>query len=562
MGIGEKIANILTKGALSQARETEGILRDTLGLSKHRLNNIGEVVNLGQHIQQELSNNGWVRLQAGEVEGQPSRDVVTSFSDSAIKFWLYDGIVNAAVRMRSDFTLGTGFQMPVARKPDTRGDIDKQAQDVIKAFWRHPYNQKRSFSAGAQKKADNALLIYGNAFLLAKPDPECVFRLRYFYPDEITDVVVDPDDGITPVWFVREYTPVSYDEQGRIDGGVGKTLRICYRAYDSTNGVLDDDYAESLRPSKVPSAVGAIHHAMSMSLPWWNMGVSSLSPVLQWASMLRELKIGQAALVRAAQSMPIIEQLSGTGYQQSQHKARAKTDWGENSSGASVPYAPGSVRVEGPNRQIKFMDTPTRAGEAQTNSTLLLKHVAAGIGFPPHYYGDMSEANLATATSLELPVKVMVESLHTEKAEFIKELVWSALRQRFGTKGSVAYTEDDLYVDVGKPNITREDLTVLANALAMFLPYDLVTEETAARAANETLGTANVDEEIAQLRPDWEAKRELDEEMAKAQVQAANDPLSGSVGNAGPGSARTRANNARAQTARKAGTLPKIQAGR
>lgn len=558
MGIRELIGDWVSGGALSKARRTEGALRDTLGLS-HHIDNLHEVVNLGQHIQRELADKGWQRLSTGEIEGQPTRDVIDAFGAMAAKFWLHDGIVNCGIRQRGDFVLGAGFGMPTARKPG-EDTIVEPAQKVIKDLWRHPYNWRTMFSSVAQRRADNALLIYGNSFVLARPDPQAVFKLRHFYPTEITDLILDPDDGTTPIWIIREYTPIKYDDDGRVGNANGKQVRVAYRCYASENGVVEDDYADSLFPKNCRRGVGSVLHQMSMALPWWTWGVSALSPVLQWASMLRDLKIGQAALVRAAQSMPIIEQLSGTGYQQSQHAARAKTDWGEQASGYTVPPAPGSVRIQGPNRQIKFMDTPTRAGEAQTNTALMLKHISAGLGFPPHYFGDMSEANLATATSLELPVKIMVEALHAEKGEFIQELMWMAINARF-PEGEAAYDEDDLYVNVGKPNISREDITAVANALQFFLPNSLITDETAARTSLETLGVSGVDHEIDQLRPRWEEERQYRDEMRKAQLEQAENPQPGNVATGKPGSARSRANNARAQTMSKAGTLSKVQRG-
>jgi len=558
MGLRERIGDWISGGALSNARHVESVLKDILGIDNYKYD-IEETVNLAYHIQKELTEKGWLRISNNDVGDQPDRDVIDTFGATAAKFWLHDGIVNCGIRQRSDFVLGVGFAMPTARKLGSE-DVVEPAQSAIKDMWRHPYNQRTTFSTTAQKRADNALLIYGNSFILAKPDPKAVFRLRYLYPTEVTDVIIDPDDGITPVWFIREYTPLKYDEDGRIGNVNGKQVRIAYRCYASENGVLEDDYADSLFPKNCKRGIGSILHRMSMALPWWSWGVSSLSPVLQWASMLRDLKIGQAALVRAAQSMPVIEQLSGTSYQQSQHAARAKSDWSPSASGMSVPPAPGSVRIQGPNRQIQFVDTPTRAGEAQTNSSLLLKHVSAGLGFPPHYFGDMSEANLATATSLELPVKVMVESLYAETGEFMSQLAWMAIRARFGT-GSVGYSEDDIYVNVGKPNISREDITAIANALSMFLPNNLITEETAARTSLETLGVTGVEHEISQLRPRWEEEREYREELRKAQLEPSDNPQPGNVAPGKPGSARSRANNARVQTMAKAGTLAKAQRG-
>jgi len=172
----------------------------------------------------------------------------------------------------------------------------------------------------------------------------------------------------------------------------------------------------------------------------------------------------------------------------------------------------------------------------------------------------MSEANLATATSLELPVKVMVESLYAETGEFMSQLAWMAIRARFGT-GSVGYSEDDIYVNVGKPNISREDITAIANALSMFLPNNLITEETAARTSLETLGVTGVEHEISQLRPRWEEEREYREELRKAQLEPSDNPQPGNVAPGKPGSARSRANNARVQTMAKAGTLAKAQRG-
>jgi hypothetical protein len=65
---------------------------------------------------------------------------------------------------------------------------------------------------------------------------------------------------------------------------------------------------------------------------------------------------------------------------------------------------PAAIAGSTENLELEPFRLDSGAGNAQTDGLMLRAQVSAGDRFPQHYLGDQGSANLATATSMELPV--------------------------------------------------------------------------------------------------------------------------------------------------------------
>jgi len=72
--------------------------------------------------------------------------------------------------------------------------------------------------------------------------------------------------------------------------------------------------------------------------------------------------------------------------------------------------SPGSFLFQNEQEKLESLNLSTGGGEAQADAQIIRAPLAASSGFGQHYLGDASNANLATATTLELPVLMMVQA--------------------------------------------------------------------------------------------------------------------------------------------------------
>jgi hypothetical protein len=554
-----KVADLITGGAISKRDGLIGTFADTLGVRDTQLQAIREAATTSTAVllRDTMSGEGWLRLHTDMSSTEPDWETRIRYANAARDYWLADGVGAAAVRLTTDFTFGTGFLPPRAKRGDL---IDTGAQDIIRRFWKDPKNARMLFGRAAQKRADHELQLTGNLWILGNVGIGSNLRITLLPHDEFTKIIVDPNDGVTPLWYVREFTRETPDGSGT------QHIRVYMDKNADPEGTKDpgesaerEEALDRGRPfwpqgDHVEEGKGWIMHVKGRALPHWRFGVSSLSPIIRWLDMLKVAKVGHSNRVRAADSVFFREKVTGTGAAISHHAAQARADWknGYADQEEKQPYF-ASTRVEPPGRELEVIDTPTRANEGLTSTRVLLHHVAAGSGFGMHILGDPGASNLATAESLEQPTKLMVESRHEEWADVFEELTWAVL------EAGGQYSRDSLHLEMGKSDIAREDMNSLVNALSLGLDQPLISLETAARMFLETAGVQDIEGELPRVMSLYEERKREEKELAQQQMQARQG--TGAIANSTPSAARQRKNQARNETMRRAGTDKKVKSG-
>jgi len=127
---------------------------------------------------------GWILLGRGFQSGEPEPQTRIKLVEQARRYWHLDPLCKHAVRLWTDYALGTGLGFQCR---------DAAVQKTIRSFWSLPSN-KQAFSAQGQRKSSHRLLIDGEIFFaLAGKSPELI--VRRVDPTEIVRFLCDPEDA-------------------------------------------------------------------------------------------------------------------------------------------------------------------------------------------------------------------------------------------------------------------------------------------------------------------------------------------------------------------------------
>ena len=108
--------------------------------------------------------------------------------------------------------------------------------------------------------------------------------------------------------------------------------------------------------------------------------------------------------------------------------------------------------------------TDTGARNAYDDGRMLKLQVAAATGWPEQYFGDISIGNLATAKTVELPVKKMCESYQAIWSDTFNDIDNLVLEH-------ARVPEDKRYIDRDFPAISPEDAGEIAASIAALMPH-------------------------------------------------------------------------------------------
>jgi len=106
--------------------------------------------------------------------------------------------------------------------------------------------------------------------------------------------------------------------------------------------------------------------------------------------------------------------------------------------------------------------TETGASAAYQDGRMIKLQIAAAVGIPEQYFGDISIGNLATAKTVELPMMKMFQSYQAIWKGAFKDINEVILEHN-------GILEDKWYVDIDFPAIAPEDLAGMAQSLQAIL---------------------------------------------------------------------------------------------
>jgi hypothetical protein len=348
---------------------------------------------------------------------------------------MQDPLAGAEAQLLADFAFSKGISAPTAR--------NAKVQDVIDEAWTDANNEEKLTGFIAQRKLSNTLLTDGELFmtLYVKGGRVRVGRLD---PDLVDDIVPDPEDRLRPLWYVTRERRYEWDyeqdmplftDQQLEHGRPKKTYWKHWRNVDDAIAEREMDDTTGEAPLEMPPeqkiAKGVVFHLPINQVGEQLRGTPPWARSLRFMTAMNVLTEAHVVMAQAASTFIARRAMRGTPNQVTKAASSILSSVSELGAGrlggahptgeepatrnftgpdAPEPYAPGSWWNENESSKLEALNLNSGAGQMAQTAQIVRAPVSAAAGFGQHYLGDASNANLATASTLELPATMRVGS--------------------------------------------------------------------------------------------------------------------------------------------------------
>jgi hypothetical protein len=346
-----------------------------------------------------------------------------------IAFW-QDPLAGRSTEFLADFSLGNGIQIPRAE--------EERVQQVIDRAWKDPKNEEVLTAFDAQRSTSNTLKTQANVLLAAYIRAGRI-RVTWLDADTIRDVVPDPEDELRPLYYVGARRVFKWNvDQDRPEFEEltedGKPKVTYYKHWRNVEAAEEEREADSsleplpvIPPAKQAPGDPVVLHVRTNRLERQHFGIPSAARSLRFYSAMNQFTEARVSKALAAAAFVAKRVMRGGPSQIAKaagsilQQAGELAEWRGELGGAPKPYEPvtpegqppppsGSWWAANAGDQLESLDLKTGGGEAQADAQIIRAPIAAAEGIGQHYLGDASNANLATASTLELPAMMVIQA--------------------------------------------------------------------------------------------------------------------------------------------------------
>lgn len=423
--------------------------------------------------QLRLEDQGWINLsaQAGVVITDAAR--VANLRLSRL-YYTKDPLGKQSIRLWTDYVFGTGM---------TSHSDEEKTENVRKAFWESKANQN-VLSARGQRKSSDKLLVDGEVFFAIFLGSNGGATIRWIDPLEITEIITDSDDVENVMFYKRVWA----DTQG-------KSHTTVYRSTTNLKGVAAKDVMGA-SIEKTDDAL--IYHLTYNTIS--QRGNPLLLPALDWIRQYRRFLASRIAVMLALARFAWKSKV--TGGQAAVDAIKAKTHQQEAAAGSQL--------VENLGVETTPIKTETGAQQAYQDGRQIKLMIAAAVGIPEQYFGDISIGNLATAKTVELPMMKQFQSLQKVWADTYQDIDEVVFEHN-------KVPEDKRYVDRDFPPIAPEDTVAAAQAFTSIVTAfpEFAYSPDVQQVALMTLGIDDPAEVLEQLEQLTKESGNVDARLVK-----------------------------------------------
>jgi len=372
-----------------------------------------------------LEDAGWVNLSGTTADVITPAERITNLRLSRL-YAAKDPLGKQSIRLWTDYTFGSGMVW------DTEDDGAKKALD---RFWNAKANQV-VLSARGQRKSSDKLLIDGEVFFAIFRGSNGEATIRLIDPLEITEIITNPDDKDDAKFYRRQWS----DAQGKFYESI----------YQSTTNIKNEATKDATGVSVQKTDDALVYHLTYNTIT--QRGNPLLLPALLWMKYYNKFLASRIGIMLALSKFAWKSKVKGG--QATVDAIKAKTH------GVDIPAA--SHLVENLGVDTTPIKTESGASQAYQDGRMIKLQVAAAVGIPEQYFGDISIGNLATAKTVELPMMKMFQSY---------QKVWNDAYQDID-EVILEHNEippDKWYIDRDFPKIAPEDVLAAATAIVQVL---------------------------------------------------------------------------------------------
>lgn len=497
----------LAEGDLRQIVESAALLAD---LEQELLESLSNVRNLAS-----MREPGWTALGSDSADALIASSIDRQGLNRQARWYYHnDPIANHSVMLHNAYTFGRGVSF---RAPDA------EVQTWLEAFWGDPRNRASLSRAQAQWALNTDRQLDGELFfVLYVSTLTGRVTVRTMDPAEIRQVVTAPGDPAMPVYYKRVYRPRVFNfERGEYE-----------QRAEVTEYIPDWRNAGEHPPQVRWPAQTEVYLMHVCSNPLGGRGLTHLATGLPWIKALKGFMEDRATLTLALATFAFKQKIKGnrTALQ------RVREQWGAfemaeryglGGEGTERRQAANTF-IENEASTLEQLRTDSGSDNAYLDMRMMKQQAGIGSGGIFEHYLGTPEGNLATTTSMELPMlknfefwqqfweDVFGDLFHfavVQGVRFSRALAGKAQVIRDLAGGSPLWVvepvgEVDLSVSVTLPPIIQSDVAVQATALASIAQAEsmtgqqMVPPDKKAEKALSILGFDDAGAVIEQMRAD------------------------------------------------------------
>ena len=373
---------------------------------------------------------------------------------------------------------------------------DKAADVEWTAFEQDPANA-RYMQPHRFARLSRWLLVDGEffpLFFIDKTTGKCT--IRRLRPEQVVDIITDPEDEDTVLFYERQYTAPGETTPRRVyypDALAKRYLEDHLDAYPLPPGVVRADRDAGHRLTDVCTFCIAYE-------PVGHRGVPLMYSGAPWAYAYKEFLEDRATLAKAVAS--VVDTVTTRGGSRAVDMMRqrlgAVPGVGRDESGGAAPGGiAGSIWIGNEMQRRQRMPLGTAASDAKIDGEALLNQAGMGAGLTPAYFG---RGELEAMTPAEQKVFEDYRTLwHGGFGDIAAVVFWG-----LSTYGGSTFQDER--VDVSSDDLDKTNLRELATAVSLFTDRRLIPHRTAMRKVLQALDVENAQELVMEYGDQLEAE--------------------------------------------------------
>lgn len=467
---------------------------------------------------------GWQQL-AARANTEFSRTGLTQITAICRLMWIKNPLIRRGVNLRAHYVWGRGVTV----------SSDQQAvQDVIDRLFADPSTIRAVWGARAREDLERAACTDGNVIIACPTSRTGRVRLRTVDPDEVHDIIHDPDDPAVPWFYKRTWTQTIVDAS---NGARTQRTRTTWHP--------DIDHHPKVRPAQFAGHpidwTTPYTHVRSGAPTSWTFGIPDVYPAIDWARAYTRFLEDWLAYVKSLARFAW--QHKAKGRRVESVKAAHEATYEDRPDGRRTPA--GRTLVGADDLQPI---THTGAHVDADSGRPVVMMVSAALEVPYGWLtGDPDRGNLATAQTLDRPTEMAFGHRQEQWADVIRQIIRYAVRASVRAGGTLdaALVDDDgvevltvdgepMRVDVEWPDLTEHSVKDIVEAIAEADGTGKLPAEWVTRLLLQALGVDDVEQvvddfldQVQQASDEREAEAAATEALAEAVRQLAGAGVDG-----------------------------------
>lgn len=316
-------------------------------------------------------------------------------------------LAKQAANLLQHYTLGKGISLSANNRVKIAPIIDE--------FWEDPANAQVFTSHQSQKERLDDVFTDGDLFIVLFPDSEQgTLHLGVLDAMFVEDIIPDRDNAKIPRWYKARKPKQSYDFTTNAWLTTSSDDIEYYRDWRN-----DEDRDA---PPEAMIAKGLVYHVRINHRG--RFGESELATAIDWLKAHKDFMEDRASLNRAASQIAWKKKRKGGPSEIAQEVSKLQSTLVTNRSRyeTNPSNASAATIVENEGTNLEWVKTDT--GDASADERILRMMAGSAMGgVPNHYFGDEAQANLATATAMELPLLKTYEDWQTLWGDVVKDIL-------------------------------------------------------------------------------------------------------------------------------------------